>query len=142
MSVRGVSVSLASLKDNTTMEYATRFLFGGAISVIAGIVAYHCGPVVAGLLLAFPAIFPASATLLADHEKQKLKRIGKDGTLRGRKAAAVDAEGTVLGCVGLGAFAFVVWRMLPTHSLVLTLLLALASWAVIAVTCWGLRRRF
>jgi hypothetical protein len=142
MRLRGVSANPSSLKDNTPMEYVTRFLFGGAISVIAGLVAKHYGPAVAGLLLAFPAIFPAGATLIADHEKQKMKRIGRDGTQRGRKAAAVAAEGTVLGCVGLAAFALVCWRMLPAHSTVLTLLLATASWAVIAVTCWALRRRF
>jgi hypothetical protein len=40
-------------------QYALRFLFGGIVTAVAGLVAQHFGPVVAGLLLAFPAIFPA-----------------------------------------------------------------------------------
>jgi len=42
-------------------EYAIRFLFGGLITAVAGIVAKQFGPGIGGLFLAFPAIFPASA---------------------------------------------------------------------------------
>ena len=34
------------------------------------------GPGIGGLFLAFPAIFPASATLVEKHEKQKKNRAG------------------------------------------------------------------
>jgi hypothetical protein len=137
-----VSVKFSSLKDNTAAEYATRFLFGGLITILAGVVAKHFGPVMGGLLLAFPAIFPASATLLEDHEKKKMQNAGADGATRGRAIVAVDAEGTTLGCVGLAAFALVVWRMLPGHALALTLVVATAAWFVVASLCWILRRRF
>ena len=142
MSVQGVSMSAASLKDNRLRDYAVRFAFGGTITVIAGLVGDHYGAALAGLLMAFPAIFPASITLLADHEKLKMRRAGKDGTMRGREAAAVDAEGTALACVGLALFAFTAWRMLPIHNLAFTLFVASAAWLVVSVTCWEIRRRF
>jgi hypothetical protein len=136
-----ISVRFQSLRDNTIGEYATRFVFGGAMCVIAGLTATHYGPVIAGLLMAFPAIFPASATLLADHEKRKMKKIGRDGNLRGRAAAAIDAEGTTLGCIGLAAFAIIVCKMLPHHSATLTLLFATAAWLIVSTAGWFLRRR-
>ncbi len=52
-------------------DYAIRFLFGGLITVAAGIIAKRFGPGIGGLFLAFPAIFPASATLIEKHEKEK-----------------------------------------------------------------------
>jgi hypothetical protein len=137
-----VSIHLQSLRGNSVSEYVTRFAFGGAISVIAGLTAIHYGPVVAGLLMAFPAIFPASATLLADHEKQKMAKIGRDGTLRGRAAAAVDADGTTLGCVGLTAFAIVVWKLLPHHNAAVTLLFATVAWLIISTLGWWVSRKF
>ncbi len=57
-------------------EYAIRFLFGGLITAVAGIIAKKFGPVIGGLFLAFPAIFPASATLIEKHEKEKKEREG------------------------------------------------------------------
>ena len=136
-----ISLHPQSLKSNTLGEYATRFLFGGAMCVIAGLIAQRYGPVVGGLALAFPAIFPASATLLVDHEKQKMRKAGRDGTKRGRAAAAVDAEGSAMGCVGLAAFAFTVWRLLPYHATWMSLLIATAAWLVVAGLCWWLRRK-
>jgi hypothetical protein len=46
-----------------------------------------------GLFLAFPAIFPASATLIEQHERRRKQGTGGHGTLRGRRAAALDAAG-------------------------------------------------
>ena len=135
-----ISIHPKSLRGNSLGEYATRFLFGGAISVIAGFTAIHYGPVVAGLLMAFPAIFPASATLLADHEVEKMKKIGRDGHLRGRAAAAIDAAGASLGCLGLIAFAIVVWKFLPHHSSALTLLFATVAWLIVATLGWSFRK--
>jgi hypothetical protein len=60
-------------------EYAIRFLFGGLITAIAGIIAKKFGPAIGGLFLAFPAIFPASATLIEKHEKQKKEEKGLRG---------------------------------------------------------------
>ena len=71
-----VSFDLAGLKQTTWHEYAKRFLFGGAVTVIAGMLAKIYGPVFGGLFLAFPAIFPASATLLEKHQREKSKQLG------------------------------------------------------------------
>ena len=69
-------------------EYALRFLFGGATTVVTGVPASRYGPVFGGLFLAFPAIFPASATLVEKHEREKKQRAGIAKTIRGREVAA------------------------------------------------------
>ena len=81
-----------------------RVVFGGAISAVAAILAQRFGPAVGGLFLAFPALFPASATLMEKHERQKKAQAGITATLRGRQSAALDAFGAALGRVGLAGF--------------------------------------
>lgn len=85
-----------------------RFVFGGTVTVLAGIVAKHFGPAIGGLFLAFPAIFPASATLLEKHQREKKKKAGISETSRGGQAAALDAYGAALGSIGLLCFALIV----------------------------------
>ena len=82
-------------------------------SVAAGLIANKWGPGVGGLFLAFPAIFPSSATLVEKHEKQKKQQHGLDGTIRGREAAGLDAAGAAIGSIGLIALAVAVWRLMP-----------------------------
>ncbi len=136
-----VSANVASLKDTRVRDYAVRFVLGGAATVGAGLIAKHWGPVVGGLFLAFPAIFPAGATLLEEHEVQKKAKIGKDGHGRGREAVALDALGAALGAIGLAAFALVLWRMLPRYGGWVSLGLAVVAWAVVAGVLWVLRKR-
>ena len=88
-----VKIDVSALKKTRWYEFAVRFLFGGLITAGAGIIAKEFGPGVGGLFLAFPAIFPAGATLIEKHEKQKKERAGLHGSARGRKAAAIDAAG-------------------------------------------------
>src|SRR5271170_5546842 len=108
-----VTVDLSTLAGTRWYEYGVRFLFGGAITVIAGLLAKKYGPVFGGLFLAFPAIFPASASLIEKHEREKKLRAGIGKTTRGRQAAALDARGASLGALGLVCFACVVWKLLP-----------------------------
>jgi MFS family permease len=136
-----ITANFASLKTTKPHEYAIRFLFGGLITAATGIIAKEFGPVVAGLFLAFPAIFPASVTLIAKHEKERKRKEGYDGTRRGRAAAAADAAGTSLGSLALLAFALIVWRLLPTWTPWLILPLAAIAWAGTAVLLWLLRRK-
>jgi Protein of unknown function (DUF3147) len=117
-------------------QYATRFLLGGGISVVAGLIAKRFGPTIGGLFLAFPAIFPASATLIEKHEQEKKLRVGASPGHRGQDAAALDAAGASMGSLGLISFAVVVWRMLPEHSLLFTLAISIAAWLVVSVTVW------
>lgn len=121
-------------------QYLVRFALGGMVTVIAGLLAKAFGPVFGGLFLAFPAIFPASITLIAKRERQKKARHGLNGNVRARRAAALDAAGTVLGAVGLGCFAWVVWKALPFHSEVLVLCGAAALWLLVSTGLWWLRK--
>jgi hypothetical protein len=66
-----VRVDGSALRDSKWSQYAVRFLFGGIVTSIAGLVAHRYGTVIAGRLLAFPAIFPASATLIDTRLKPK-----------------------------------------------------------------------
>jgi hypothetical protein len=136
-----IQANFASLKTTKPHEYAVRFLFGGLVTAATGVIAKEFGPVVAGLFLAFPAIFPASATLIAKHEKERKRKAGYDDTRRGRAAAAADAAGTSLGCLALFAFALIVWRLLPAWSPWLVLPLAAITWASTAIFFWRLRRK-
>jgi hypothetical protein len=59
-------------------EYAIRFVLGGLVTSGAELLAKEFGPSFAGLFLAFPAILPASVTLIEKHEReQKEKKLCK-----------------------------------------------------------------
>jgi hypothetical protein len=136
-----IEANFSSLKQIKTHEYVVRFVLGGTVTVIAGLIARRWGPVIGGLFLAFPAIFPAGATLIEEHEVQKKRTIGRDGHRRGREAAGLDAAGAALGALGLAAFAAVLWRLLPGHSSWGVLALALLMWMLVSGSLWVFRRR-
>src|ERR1700721_1112371 len=117
-----------------------RFVFGGAATFLAGLIEKHYGPGVGGLFLAFPAIFPASATLIESHEKQRMAKIGHDGTQRGRMAAALHAAGAALGGIGLMTFAWVLWRLLPRHNAGAVIFAATGVWTLVSCALWKLRK--
>ncbi len=131
----------SALKESKPHEYLLRFLFGGACCVLAGLVAKRYGPEIGGLFLAFPAIFPAGASLIESHERRKKREIGKDGTNRGRMAAGSDAAGAALGCAGLALFGWIVWRLLPRLNPGVCIGLASLAWIVTATVLWELRKR-
>jgi hypothetical protein len=135
-----VSIKLSSLKHTAAREYLVRFFFGGAITVIAGLVAERCGVAVGGLFLAFPAIFPAATTLIEAHEKERKAKIGNDGAKRGRMAASLDAAGAALGCVGLAGFSLVLRFCLPHGPAWLAMALAMVGWVLISFSLWAMRR--
>jgi uncharacterized membrane protein (GlpM family) len=117
-----VRVQVASLKRTKWWEYALRFVFGGVVTVLAGLVAKKFGPAVGGLFLAFPSILPASLTLLASH--------------RGRDQARADARGAAVGSLGLLAFAAVVALLVNHLGHALLLAAALVAWIGISVVLW------
>ena len=117
-----------------------RFVFGGIVTVLAGLIARRYGPGGAGLFLAFPAIFPAGATLIEKRQREKKRRVGLDGTSRGRVAAGIDAIGAAMGTLGLIAFALLVWRFLPSHSSPAILTIAGLAWLAISVLAWLIRK--
>ena len=134
-----IKIDFATLKETRWYEPAIRFLLGGAITVIAGLIAGKFGAAVGGLFLAFPAIFPASATLVEKHEAEKKQEQGMHGEERGRDAAALDAAGAAMGSVGLMLFALMVWQLLPEHSTPLVLTGALALWFASSLAVWLVR---
>lgn len=135
-----VKTDISALKKTRWYEYALRFAFGGGMTVIAGLIAKHYGPAAGGLFLAFPAIAPAAATLLDQHQKEQKQRAGFEGHTRGRQVAALDMYGTLWGTVGLLAFALLVWQLGPSHSTSMVLSLATTLWFIGALGTWSLRR--
>ena len=118
------SLDIAGMKAARPWEYALRFLFGGVVTAFAGVVAKSFGPVVGGLFLAFPAILPASLTLVSKHG--------------GRGKAIDDARGGRLGSVGLVGFAATVWLTAEAWPPQLALVAATAVWLVVNGAGWCL----
>jgi hypothetical protein len=112
----------SGLKETRWWEYVVRFGFGGAITAATGVIGHFCGPLVAGLFLAFPALLPASLTLVEEHE--------------GRSDAADDAAGAICGAIGLLPFAVIVWAGAGRANLALVLGVALLAWMVVSVLSW------
>lgn len=134
-------VSTSALKQIRWYEYVVRFMFGGTITAAAGFLASKYGLTVGGLFLAFPAIFPAAASLVAKHEVERKHQHGMHGSERGRQAAALEARGTSLGSLGLMAFAIAVWRLGPGPHWALTLAIASIFWALVAAAAWKINKR-
>jgi hypothetical protein len=135
-----VEFDFSHLGQTTWHEYAMRFLTGGLITAAAGIIAKEFGPGVGGLFLAYPAIFPASATLIEKHETEKKHEKGLHGTRRAREIASVDAAGSAMGSVGLLAFAVVVWQLIPDRSPWLIIAAATVIWLIVSVLIWWIRK--
>jgi len=135
-----IKLETNAVKRSRWYEFVIRFVFGGLVAATAGIVAKQFGPAVGGLFLAFPAIFPATATLIESHEKRKKREAGLDGTRRGREVAGIDAAGAAIGAIGLLGFAAVLWLSLAITPTWLSLCLATLTWAVLSFAGWNLWR--
>ena len=135
-----VQPRLAAIKGIKPHEWIIRFVFGGGICVVAGLIAKHYGPTIGGFFLAFPAIFPASATLVEAHERMHKRRAGFDGTHRGQMVAGIDAYGTMLGCIGLACFALLCWLLLPRVATAAVFVLATLAWFLVSAALWWLRK--
>ena len=134
-----VKVKASAVRQTRWYEYLVRFVLGGTMTVVAGVIAARFGPVVGGLFLAFPAIFPASATLIEKHVRERKEKKGLQGARRGKEAAALDAVGAALGSFGLAAFGLVVWLMM-VGSATWALVLGAAAWLSVAIFAWQVRR--
>ena len=134
-----IKLDRSELGRSKWYEYVLRFAFGGAVTALAGIIAKHFGAELGGLFLAFPAIFPAAATLIERTEKQKKEQAGLSGTIRGRQAAGVDAAGAWMGAFGLIAFGLIVWKTLPGFDTATVLCSAALVWLFASVLIWELR---
>jgi len=117
----------ARLRAARPRDLLIRFGFGFAVSVIAGAVGLAAGDRAGGLFLAFPAILPASLTLIADKE--------------GDSAATVDAGGALIGAVALVVFAIVAWQSLGRAPLTVAEGAAFAAWLIASVGAYFVVRR-
>ncbi|GAB1818001.1 DUF3147 family protein [Herbidospora sp. RD11066] len=115
-----VRFKASRLRHTRPRDLGIRFAFGALISVIAGLVGERWGTLAGGVWLGFPAILGATLTLIEEEEHK-------------RGPAAKDAMGAVFGACGLVAFAACVWMFATRLPTWLTLVGALAVWAVVAV---------
>ena len=137
-----VRLQIAALRQTRWYELILRIFFGGIATMLTGLIAKSYGPIVAGLFLAFPAIFPSTATLVEKHTKERRRKAGLDGALRAADAVAIEARGATFGSVGLVAFAVVMWLALPHMPLILGFVIAAFAWLALAVSVWQLRKTF
>lgn len=113
-----VGIDLGKLEFRLS-EVAVRFAFGFGIAVIAGALGMIVGQRFGGLFLAFPAILPATLTLI---EK-------KEDTTK----AYLDMSGGVTGAVAMAVFAATAWVLVGRMAAPLALLIALAVWLLVAI---------
>lgn len=111
-------VDTARVKTHRFNDYALRFAFGAGISLVAGLIGMGFGPKVGGVLLGFPAILPASLTLIQKKE--------------GKEEASIDSAGAVLGAVAMIAFASFISLTVTSMGAVTSTLIALVVWLLVA----------
>ena len=137
-----ISISVSGLAQTKPLEFALRFVFGGIVRAMAGLIASQLGPVIGGMFLAFPSIFPATATLIEKHEAKKKQQEGMEGRYLAKCAAGADAAGAAMGTIGLLVFATIVWQLSESLAPWIVLTMATIAWFTVAVTVWIVRKRF
>ena len=133
-----VRPDLAPLRQTQWHGHVLRFAAGGLATVATGLVAKALGPVVGGLFLAFPAIFPIG---LATAERLQDRQAGPGARGdRARRAGICQAVGAAAGCVGLAAFAMVAWSTLGRWPVPVAFAAATLAWVACAFGAWAARR--
>ncbi len=112
-----VRVEPRRLLSISPKEYFARFGFGFLISVIAAVIGETAGARIGGLFLAFPAILPATLTLVER----------KDGIGQ----ALSDIRGATLGAIGMIGFA-IVMVIVVRNAPVIALIAALLAWLLVS----------
>lgn len=136
-----VGANPEELRRAKPKDYASRFLFGAAVTLLAALISKWAGPVIGGLFLAFPGIFPPGISFVEKSEMERKQAAGQHGTVRARSLASVHAAGASEGTLGLIGFAAVLWYMLPRQGLLWGLLVATLVWVSVSFAAWYLRER-
>jgi Protein of unknown function (DUF3147) len=120
--LKEIGVEPNRLRESSLSEYIIRFLFGGIISGVIGVIGPIAGPIRTGLFLAFPAVLPASLTLIESEQ--------------GKKPAGRNAFGAAFGSVGLIAFAGIVWVFATRAPAWIVLGFAILVWFAVSTVVW------
>lgn len=131
----------AKLKSTQPSEYLWRFLFGAAVTMLAGLIGNWKGAVVGGIFLAFPGIFPPGISFVEKEQQQKKQKAGVHGEQQAREVTAVHAAGASAGALGLISFALVVWLGLGRLGSLATLAWATLAWFAVSFAAWFGRER-
>jgi hypothetical protein len=115
-------LNLDKVRECDVPGLAIRFAFGFCVSVAVGIITEVAGDRVGGLFLAFPAILPASLTLIAQQE--------------GERKARVDAGGAIIGGIALAFFGVVSWLLLGRIPVLWAEIVALVVWTAVAIAIY------
>jgi len=121
-----VGISLSALREVPRGDLAIRFAFGAGISSIAAIISYVFGARFGGVFLAFPAILPATLTLI---EKEESKRKAED-----------DDIGAILGAAALILFGGLAWWLIPTIGAPGAIAVAVFGWLSAAALFYAVLR--
>jgi uncharacterized membrane protein (GlpM family) len=117
----------SQLKQIKIKDYIVRFLFGGAISVLAALIGEWTNTRFGGIFTAFPAILLASLTII--------------NRMDGKHAAEQDARGAVVGAIAFVVTAIVLSLTLTKFVGGRALVLALVVWLLCAVGLYELSYR-
>jgi hypothetical protein len=117
-------VEPGAIKKHKPTDYLVRFVFGAVIALVAGMIGMKFGPVVGGIFLGFPAILPASLTLIEKKE--------------GKEQASIDSVGAILGAIAMVGFAIAVIVLAGALGVVPSLVIALAVWLVVAFVLYAI----
>ncbi len=117
-----IAFELQRVHDIEPKDMLIRFGFGAGVSVVAALMTLAAGPRFGGMFLAFPAILPATLTLLE-------KKHDTD-------AAVHTDRGALLGSVGLCAFAVAAAVLFARTSAAFVVLAAVLAWSIASVALY------
>ena len=120
--LKQIDLSPGKLRDVRWRDIGIRFAFGVAISMIAATLGLLLHVRLGGMFLAFPAILPATITLISDKED--------------REQATRNVQGAIAGGVGLVAFAVIGAATVAHWEPFFALLVALGGWVIAAVAAY------
>ena len=113
------AVDFRAVREIRPKDLAVRFAFGAAVSIVAGLIGVAAGQRLGGVMLAAPAVLPATLTIIEKKE--------------GRGPAVTEVQGSVPGAIALIGFALVATVSTAKLRLAGALLLALATWVAAAI---------
>ena len=84
-----IKIDTSGLGQSRWYEYIVRFVFGGAVTALTGMVAKRWGPQLAAFSSHFPPFFLQQRRLFKSMKSKKKERVGQEGTKRGKEAAGL-----------------------------------------------------